>query len=352
MEVTTNMPSIKNRDPYIDNARAIAIIAVVLSHTMSQIINMRNDPSGLLCEHIIVMFDMPLFTILAGFCGFPSLLRIENARILIAYIFKQWKRLMLPAGFLCLLYNCCIGGLLENQIRLIVNFFYPGIFWYLIMLFGVCSFIGVCSYLGSKIGKYRLTLICLASLLVLPIRFLHIGEMMPYFIVGMLLRKYDILNKVRVNTVYIISIPICIVLILFYDNNYHIFNNFYNVKFIDYIHSNGVHFWVIRFIICSILSIFIILICKLYNKTIPFLTKTGCITLPLFTFSSLFFVSFKIPVVNNYITNSDLYAWAISSYSHRVISVFVIFSLITLISELLILVADRYKISRLLLIGK
>ena len=120
----------------------------------------------------------------------------------------------------------------------------------------------------------------------------------------------------------------------------------------DFFQSNEIHFWLIRFIICSILSVSIIVICKLYNKAIPFLTKTGSITLPIFTFSSLFFVTFKNPAVKELITNSNIYAWAISSYPHRVISVLVVFSLITVISELLILLAERNKVSRVLLLGK
>ena len=71
-----------NRVPYIDNARAFAILCVVLGHTISSVVSLRGDKLGLSLEHLIVVFDMPLFTIISGYCAVNSMKRINN--------FKEW----------------------------------------------------------------------------------------------------------------------------------------------------------------------------------------------------------------------------------------------------------------------
>ena len=272
---------INKREPYLDNARAIAILAVILSHTMSQIIYMRGDTSGLVAEHIIVMFDMPLFTILAGYCGLPALLRINSIKDLYRYVWKQWKRIMLPAGFLSVLFYCLSGGILESASKVIVKFFYPGLFWYLIMLFIVFCYVGIGRLLVSKLQNKSFWVLCFFCLLALPVKFVYVGEMMPYFVIGMILKNYKILDKLQFNYSYVIALSsLCIIMIVLYESNYSHFINFYKLTFMDFLKSGGVILWIIRILVCSVLSLAIIFFCKVFNSIIPLLTKTGTITLP------------------------------------------------------------------------
>ena len=243
---------VNKREPYLDNARAIAILAVILSHTMSQIIYMRGDTSGLVAERIIVMFDMPLFPILAGYCGLPALLRINSIKDLYKYVWKQWKRIMLPAGFLSVLFYCLSGGILESASKVIVKFFYPGLFWYLIMLFIVFCYVGIGRLLVSKLQNKSFWVLCFFCLLALPVKFVYVGEMMPYFVIGMILKNYKILDKLQFNYSMLIALSsLCIIMIVLYESNYSHFINFYKLSFIDYLKSGCTYWWFIRtYIIC------------------------------------------------------------------------------------------------------
>lgn len=337
----------------MDNARAIAIIAVVLGHTMSQIINMKNDPSGLLGERIIVMFDMPLFTILAGYCGLPSLSKITDFKELCIYIFKQWKRIMLPSGFINALFYCCCGHLTESPLKLVVRFLYPGIFWYSVMLFALFCHIGFATFIASKYKRCKTVVLTIFFFLALPIRFMWIGEMIPYFVLGMIMRNFNIFDKMTIKTNLLILLPLlCVGAAFAYESNYYVMTNFYERDFLDFLLNNEILIWIARFMICSGLCFTILYLCKAYNKVVINLTNMGRITLPIYILSSVFFVTCGHPSVHSQIVNTSVYVWAMSCYSHRVLAVCLLSVFIIAISESIIMVADKNKWSRMLLLGK
>lgn len=72
-----------NRQVWIDNARAFAMIAVVWMHTVN--VGLKD---GILPSGMVMSFNMPLFVFISGYCAYHSLERIHQMADLWHYIKK------------------------------------------------------------------------------------------------------------------------------------------------------------------------------------------------------------------------------------------------------------------------
>lgn len=77
------------------------------------------------------------------------------------------------------------------------------------------------------------------------------------------------------------------------------------------------------------------------------------ITLPLYTISSLFFYTFRLPAINIELSFILIFlSGRIRLFSHRLISLTIVFVFITCMSGLIILIAEKFRWGKLLIIGK
>lgn len=128
------MSVMRNRIRWIDAARGIAILLVVLGHCIGNL----TDP----VNKVILSFHMPLFFFLSGMCA-----KYENGKF-VDYLKKKTKTLLIPQATLGLI-NCirdialgkwCGGG--ENSL---INYFLG---WFLLVLYCV----SICFYGLQKIN--------------------------------------------------------------------------------------------------------------------------------------------------------------------------------------------------------
>ena len=344
--------SIIKRLPYIDNARAFAILCVVLGHVISQIIILRDNKCGLALEHYIVVFDMPLFTILSGYCGINSMKRITNIKEWGGYLLKQFRRLLMPA--------IVIGGLtFLVKLRSFTNYdLISGMgYWYLAMLFYVMS---ISSFFVWTLKKTNILFICAVVLafssLLFPLDSVLLRDMMPYFVLGILCKEFDIFEKCLSNRLLVIIIfLLTFSLFLILDasgclTNY--LGYIYTKTFGYFVENDNLHLWVIRLALCAMTSLAIIGVFRVHNSSIFFLTKIGSYTLPLYIFSNLFFWLFNNQIIYDRIVNSSLFHWMTANDVSRWLSAILVFALITLLSWMLILICNRFEFSRKLFLGK
>ena len=88
--------NISMRLEYIDQSRGMAIIAVVLGHVISQYFSKQGNTSLNIIDEIIVLFNMPLFMIISGYCGISSMEKISHLRDWLIYVWHIWQRILLP----------------------------------------------------------------------------------------------------------------------------------------------------------------------------------------------------------------------------------------------------------------
>ncbi len=88
---------------WVNTARGIGIILVVLGHAITDTLGATEGSLSKLIFDIIYSFHMPLFFFLSGFVGAKAL-DLHTLRDKKQYIFSRFKRLMIPYFFIGLIY--------------------------------------------------------------------------------------------------------------------------------------------------------------------------------------------------------------------------------------------------------
>lgn len=206
-----------------DSAKGLAIFSVVLIH-LNNFLGIQNH----LMAHIIVSYYMPIFFLISGFFGYKS--EISGYSLLL----KRFKELILPYLTIGILINLLACKLFE------LSFFdhylfdeSKGGFWFLLVLF----FFYILYFTARKLSKsndnmmfaillifYVISFVVCAfssqyyySLLSLP----SIRKYLPFFIVGLFLRKIYYKHSLFSNTFFFIScILYGITILLPFDKTY------------------------------------------------------------------------------------------------------------------------------------
>lgn len=143
----------KGRLPWLDIAKAIAMIAVVFSHEFASV-----KPLVLLCNS----FMLPLFFICSGFCLSPGKYKTS------IYIKRKAKTLLLPylgLGIIVSLLHVCIDGYDKVMNNVFSELFSWQTLWFLPVLFMADVIMYVClTRWGSD--KYKLLTIGIISLFI------------------------------------------------------------------------------------------------------------------------------------------------------------------------------------------
>lgn len=171
--------NMKHRLSWLDNSKMLAMLLVIIYHVGS-FANLGDVGPA------IESFNMPLFMILSGYACYHSLFRDKTIREWGIYIKKNFMRIMIPCIFVS------AWSLPWTHDKL---FFLHG-YWFLQCLFSILlasAFIEICSAVLKIKNTFWLTAIVL-NIAMLFVTRNNISEMTSYFTIGLILRRYDVLN--------------------------------------------------------------------------------------------------------------------------------------------------------------
>lgn len=171
--------NIKPRLSWLDNSKMLAMLLVIVYHVGS-FANLGEVGSA------IESFNMPLFMILSGYACYHSLFRDKTIREWGLYIKKNFMRIMIPCIFVS------AWSLPWTHDKL---FFLHG-YWFLQCLFSILLASALIE-IGCAVLKIKETFWLIAIILNIAMLFVtrnNLSEMTSYFTIGLILRRYDVLN--------------------------------------------------------------------------------------------------------------------------------------------------------------
>lgn len=185
---------IQERNNQVDTLRAIAIILVVIGHTIQYVYVPENFNDNKLFS-FIYSFHMPLFMFISGYLVYSN-----NRSINFQWILKKAKSLVIPY-LLWFFIAWTIGGFRYNVLKKIAStLLYPssGGYWFLWILFLNCFWIYIIFGLGSNLVSKTLLFVIIMFIL----RFVSILGFdlcywyLPFMVMGVLVHHYyDFLNN-------------------------------------------------------------------------------------------------------------------------------------------------------------
>lgn len=233
MAVTSNYSIMDKRLAWIDNAKMIAMLFVIMGHTY-RIIHCPM-PEWLNC--FILAFNMPFFVILSGYTSYKSIIRIYSFSDLFFFLEKLTKRMLVPAVVFtytlrfidtlicggswvkmaileiigisyCVMffkkekYSCC-AKLFKIMCWLAIPLaMYKSNYWFFNMLWSVSACVGIayylCHFIKNKHYKNLMTGV-LSILIAFAINLLHdkTSDFILFFWLGVLLWKSQLLEKLN-----------------------------------------------------------------------------------------------------------------------------------------------------------
>ena len=194
----------KDRNQFVDIMRGIAMLLVVLGHTMT---GCTVDSQQSLLFNIVWSLQMPLFILISGYVTKYSC-TIWNVKGLFKYIKRRTVAYMLP----WFVWSFLIRGIVFGQkgfldIKSLIWNMDSG-YWFLATIWSISMIFGVASYVAELVGKdnnlkkqmtllivYILGMIVLASIgILLGMSFFAIKltlYYMPFYYLGYLYGQYD-----------------------------------------------------------------------------------------------------------------------------------------------------------------
>lgn len=261
-----------------DIIKGLAIFLVVLGHTMQSVIPNK--------EYLvpIYMFHMPLFMIVSGYFFYPSINKYNTKN----YIKVKSLKLLLPSLTWGIINILLINAhkIIHNKpidINYSLNVILIGM-WFLTVLYTL-SIIGY--FIHKKLPKYIiLSWIIVFSLIYFTPSIWLINEikyLLPFFVIGYLIKRYGIENYLLGKNRYIILF----VLIAIYSLCFHIFTFDYTVYKTphDILSYDYFHKYIIRFVSGLSGSLICIYAGKFIEKIYylkKYLLRLGLLTLPIY----------------------------------------------------------------------
>lgn len=247
------------RNNFIDILKGYAILLVVLGHCIQYGCGLL--PNNLFFSNnifkIIYSFHMPLFVLISGYLFYYS----EKKRDLIHVIKDKFLGLIVPLiffdiiMFILSLYTHRLVFSLDSFMSIILTRYW--FFWTIFILSSVVSLI---NFLFKS--KYNFIIFILIYIITFFIPDIWLFDLInysyPFFIIGYLVNKYDILNKNFIKNhlnIYFVVLNITfIIMLLFFKDNYYVYVTNYYI-----FNGNGTRFMlfvdIYRFIIGLVGSI-------------------------------------------------------------------------------------------------
>lgn len=373
-----NNPYSKQRLPWLDNAKMVAMICVIIGHTGSLFAN--GFPSRLL--GIIVGFNMPLFVLLSGLVSLGALSRLVDFRSLADYYEKILWRMMIPAVALSAI-DQAVKGMLFARKLWILYFFIVLLIWFVfrkplikekmskvpekLLLF--CKFAFVIFLLVSSLWlnmfwflsmlmKLQLSTACIRYILnftqisqktqiVVISLLLWIGsyfffdgwtfEMSIYLGIGLLIKQYEIIDTIFRMRLWVSALKFflgCIICRL-----YTIDYGFYGSSLHVLLTQGLAYIYILRVIVALLLSSAIIRWVFALSKTYNWFSHAGSRSMAFYTIHALIL---ETVLKGFYVENFDNYMWIFG---------FLFAFAFTAITYGIILICERCKLSRGLVLG-
>ena len=183
------------RERWVDNVRGFAIYIMVLGHCIQYASHDGYNYAENSLFQLIYSFHMPLFMLISGYLFWYSLSKYSFGKGLLAKL----KGIMIPCmawGLVTYLLDVVLCG--WNPVS-IFGYIYYTVYsnWFLWAVF-YCSLVGLCSkysFKGKLIG-YVIILVCNYFIPAVA----NTGgakRLMPFFILGLILNQYKVLEKLQ-----------------------------------------------------------------------------------------------------------------------------------------------------------
>lgn len=242
--------NIKPRLSWLDNSKMMAMLLVIIYHVGSFANLGEVGPA-------IESFNMPLFMILSGYACYHSLFRDKTIREWGLYIKKNFMRIMIPCIFVS------AWSLPWTHDKL---FFLHG-YWFLQCLFSILLASALIE-IGCAVLKIKKTFWLIAIILNIAMLFVtrnNLSEMTSYFTIGLILRRYDVLNILfRLPlTTRIVGVVGGILWSALYGLFY---KSFYLFPFIKLVSLGDVQIFILRHIQGVVMAVSVIILMELISK--------------------------------------------------------------------------------------
>lgn len=306
-----------NRIAWIDNAKMIAMLFVILGHT-ARIIHCQ-APEWL--DSFILSFNMPLFVILSGYTGYNSMVKIKSIHDLLHYTEKITKRILVPSmvfsymtrfiitivsngSFLnmviletigiiyCILFifrkNEIIGKIFQVACWCAIPMaLFKSDFWFFKMLWCVQISAATASLIAEHIKNKFYFLCIFAIILSFPMSLLNImtADFIPYFLIGAILYRYGVFNtlvKIKYLPLIMFSLGVIILYLIGADKY-----NFWDFHPWDYFTFTQINYLFLRYLSGSLICISIIVWVACLSKSYTKFSEFGGQTLSIYMIHSL-----------------------------------------------------------------
>lgn len=310
MSITLN-----KRQAWIDNARMFAMSCVVIAHIKSAM----GTPCTQGFSYWIVSFNMPLFVVLSAYLAFGGLSKITSVDTLLSSIEKYALRIALPTLLATSFFGCVslltddIEGFAGKPIYVLflvgiiiywfllsskksyaflvhaslvfipITLLYCG-YWFMKMLLIMAVCFAVICFVANKIGR-----VGGAFLGILIFVFLYfykesyVVEFFPYYLIGLIMRKYDVINKLTISScrykrIMPASFLIAVTLLLAFAEQFY----FYRHELYSLIESHTVWIWPLRILCAAFWSLFFMLLFKKYSGDYNWFSVCGTLTMGIY----------------------------------------------------------------------
>lgn len=188
------MPVSHQRDIFFDIVKAIAIFLVVLGHTVT-----KSSLSTIYLDNFIVGMNMPIFFIISGWFAYDTIVS-RDARRFIRHL-RSYLQPVLSTAIVFAILSAMLGLIPWRPINVGIFFVKRVIFsvWFLwvlsavyIMCFTLALIVRKCYWQWFGLLFLYCVLLFVPDVLNGCLHIRLIRHMMPYFIIGMVFRHYDI----------------------------------------------------------------------------------------------------------------------------------------------------------------
>lgn len=335
----------KQRLPWLDDIKMFIMFTVFLGHAGGGILK---GYAPLPTLDIVTLYAMPLFVLLSGYSNYNSLNNIKSKETWLKVLIKQFEHLKIPE-----ISACIVTYLLTFELYN-ANFLY-GNYWFFDMLLFIAVLYASIVFLSSFFKSFFWLNIIIFSSISFWINLWSVGDMCSFYIIGLILRRYNLIEKFS-NKLSLILLLITTCILFTYHYSIHpelhtIKYSFYYIKAKDTLFSGMISLYFWRQVLGLLIGLCIILIFKNFSKKYNWFSWCGSKTLGLYLFHVMIMNIFKTwssPFYNStffkLITTEPIIA-----YSTLILIVFIVFWLIPIV---MIKLTERWKLTRYLFEGK
>lgn len=265
------------RDIYWDIVKAIAIFLVVLGHSLQYLCIDKDYCHTDYLFNFIYSFHMPLFMVVSGYFGYSSL-----SKPILGVLKRKFIQIMIPAITWSLLISIMVYIINpEKSYSFSLGYCYLNALLgcYVIFLFG--------NFLKQKSYYLVYPYILILYVFGLYLNISHTISMIPFFGLGLLIRKYPSFLEDKYKLIFSVTFPLIILISILYPSQ------LYNMYSHPFEHSWGAYCtYIVRLLIGTIGTLSVLSLVKIIYSTFSIkdsllLQKIGMCTLGIYLIQRL-----------------------------------------------------------------